>query len=586
MSQQPDIKAYSLQEFFSSGYKVPTYQRNFAWGETQVNQLLDDLLEFNASRDPYYLLGDTIVADTKDKHYKYELIDGQQRTTTLQILLAAIWVQFKKWGLDEDATNDLYTSTRISKDLLKVKASGSASSTILDYMRVQSIERLTSESPSQKNAIVALDCIEQRLAIEFPEAAKKRLVDFKSRLLSDCYLGRLTLPSVNQAAEIFEKTNNRGIRLNSSDLLKNRLFQKISSQTVFDEASSVWTSAEKTLMDFGKLGTMEFLIRQMRQAELGEKITERQLFEKTKSVVNDEAGCLTLITKVKSQSQALAHILSQKTPSGNDDPHASTTKFFGFTQGIGVKLAAYELEDKPYLDLSRRMEARIALSLLANERPQTFEKLVPTWAKNIRALGATPTKAEIIAATPMDSKTMGELWSVVEALFRQLTYGNSPGSLKRLRYVLAVVNVHLSQQGGQHSTFKLADYLATSKSINKQQSSTPGFDIDHISARTSDRLENPNKLGNLTLLYYKDNQFKSDGPPKAASAIYGHSHAYATRALTQGLSQPPEIEKIISGIRVAVIDDQTSWDGSKVQLREDLYWNLFRAHVSQALDLI
>lgn len=584
LSQQPDIKAYSLQEFFSSSYKVPLYQRNYAWGESHVRQLLDDLLEFNSSKDGFYLLGDTIVADTRDKHYKYELIDGQQRTTTLQILFSVMWVKFKDAGMDEDVTNALYTSTRISKDLLKVRASGNASKTILEYLRKHDLEGLPADSPSQKNVIAAIDTIDTRLSAEFSEKEIKKLVKFKDRLLEDCYLGRLTLGSADQAAEIFEKTNNRGVRLSSSDLLKNRLFQNLKSEADYEDASAKWANAENNLSGYGKYGTLEFLIRQIRQGELGEKITERNLFDKTKKAVSDEASCLKFIQKIDGKQNSLAQILKENTPVGVSDPFSATSAYFGFTQALGAKLAASDLDNDSYLMVSRRLEARIALSLLANERPQAFEKAVPLWQKSLSALGGSVTRDQIIQATPMDPQVLADLWKVAEVLVKELRYGASPGGQKRIRYVIGAVNAALNQQGGQHSNLLLADFLTTSKKKAKGVT-TPGFDIDHISARTSTNLADQDQLGNLTLLYYKDNQWKSDNTPEDAKVVYSHSVAYATRALTSSQSQPPEIEKIISNWRVATIDDGLGWSDGKTSLRRDFYWDVLRSHLNAALEL-
>ena len=584
MAQQPDIKAYSLQEFFSSSYKVPTYQRNYAWGDTHVKQLVEDLLEFNSSRDAFYLLGDTIVAETKDSKYKFELIDGQQRTTTLQILFSVIWVKLKEAGQDEDATNALYTATRISKDLLKVKASGSASKTITDYLKSFKLEGLQAESPSQKNVIAAIDTIEARLAAEFRPNDIAKLIKFKDRLLEDCYLGRLTLSSVNQAAEIFEKTNNRGVRLSNSDLLKNRLFQNLTKETDYDDASQMWSLAENNLSGNGKYGTVEFLIRQIRQSELGEKITERSLFEKTKKVVSNEASCKAFIALIDSKQRDLTQILRGCTPSGSLDDFSATSEFFGFSQAYGVRLAASGLDEDSYLLVSRRLEARIALSLLSNERSQVFEKTVPVWQKNLAKLKGSVSKIDVIKATPIDSNALADLFTISELLVKELTYGASPGGQKRIRYVLGSVNAHLNRLGGQHSNEKLVDFLSTTKRKG-QNVTNPGYDIDHISARTSSALAKPDLLGNLTLLYFKDNQWKSDQRPLDAKVVYGHSVAYATRALTSTIQQPPEIEKILSGLRVATIDDGLDWSEHKVALRRDFYWDTLKSRLQAALNL-
>ena len=66
--------------FNSVKYEVPIYQRNYAWGENQIQQLIDDIYDSNGT----YFLGNLIVNQKNTD--VYEVIDGQQRLTTLYLL--------------------------------------------------------------------------------------------------------------------------------------------------------------------------------------------------------------------------------------------------------------------------------------------------------------------------------------------------------------------------------------------------------------------------------------------------------------------------------------------------------------------
>lgn len=88
----------NLTTLFSKALKVPDYQRPYTWTEKQVKPLLEDLYAFfqknNANSIPV-LLGSTILFETKEKDDKgvdtdkgiFEIVDGQQRLTTLAIIL-------------------------------------------------------------------------------------------------------------------------------------------------------------------------------------------------------------------------------------------------------------------------------------------------------------------------------------------------------------------------------------------------------------------------------------------------------------------------------------------------------------------
>lgn len=76
-----DSKVINIDNIFTDEYIIPIYQRKYAWGNKEIEQLLEDII--NAEGD--YYLG-TLIVNKKQKG-KYEVIDGQQRLTTLYLLM-------------------------------------------------------------------------------------------------------------------------------------------------------------------------------------------------------------------------------------------------------------------------------------------------------------------------------------------------------------------------------------------------------------------------------------------------------------------------------------------------------------------
>lgn len=370
--------------------------------------------------------------------------------------------------------------------------------------------------------------------------------------------------------------------LTAADLLKNRLLQKIVSDAEYDAATQTWSNAEKTLMSKGKQGSLEFLLRQLRQANLGVKVQEKDLFKETKSVVNDEAGCLILIERIELKYKPLNNILSGRTPNGLPDSIADGTRFFKFTQNYGVKLAGSHLSDDSFTYLSQRLEGRAILSLLANERSQAYEKNVPTWAKNVQELSEDCSRVEIAEVLEFDKNEMDQLHSVAHQFFTGLRYDGTPGQVKRIRYILAMVNHFLNAQGPVEN-ITLADFLVTSRTTRKKV--FPGFDIDHVNAQANTDFESAHQLiGNLTLLHTFDNQAEGANPPLEKVASYGHSKCYATRALTKNFVQPPQIENVIAPHRVAVIDGIDPWGLDHMEARAAMYWSVITKSLGNDLN--
>ena len=84
-------------------YVVPRYQRGYAWTNEQVGILLEDLDEaFRSSPNEEYLLGQIIVCPSEEpdktlesRYQQWDVIDGQQRCTTLYLMLLAMYLKFK-----------------------------------------------------------------------------------------------------------------------------------------------------------------------------------------------------------------------------------------------------------------------------------------------------------------------------------------------------------------------------------------------------------------------------------------------------------------------------------------------------------
>ena len=85
-----NIDPLNIKELLSQDeYRIPIYQRNYDWGETESLQLLEDIADYAAmKKDKMYYIGSIVVfARSKGQNEYYEIIDGQQRLTTLTILM-------------------------------------------------------------------------------------------------------------------------------------------------------------------------------------------------------------------------------------------------------------------------------------------------------------------------------------------------------------------------------------------------------------------------------------------------------------------------------------------------------------------
>ena len=84
------IEELTVEQLFNNGqYSIPIYQRNYAWGEPEVVQLLQDVMDVSTQhQEGSYYIGSLVV--DRRQNGEFEIIDGQQRHTTLCVLLSVL----------------------------------------------------------------------------------------------------------------------------------------------------------------------------------------------------------------------------------------------------------------------------------------------------------------------------------------------------------------------------------------------------------------------------------------------------------------------------------------------------------------
>ena len=100
-----DTKTVSLGEIFGNGkiYRVPPFQRDYSWGEDQWDDLWVDVLSIHQTGVQHYM-GAVVLQNRGEKQYL--IIDGQQRFTTLSLLILVTIHKIKSLIVDETATDE------------------------------------------------------------------------------------------------------------------------------------------------------------------------------------------------------------------------------------------------------------------------------------------------------------------------------------------------------------------------------------------------------------------------------------------------------------------------------------------------
>lgn len=207
-------KYLTVRELFNKEdrYIIPIYQRNYAWEESQIAQLIQDIYDVYKDNKNYYL-GSLIVYKREDK---YETIDGQQRLTTLNILACVLKHNTKDIHFFNDANVNLEFDSRIksNRTLEYFNKNGNTSTTLKLH-------------PQMKQAFVI---IERKLQELFKRDLSK-FEEFKSFLdffLDNVKILRIQVPEGTDLNHYFEVMNNRGEQLEKHEVLKAKFLDTLS----------------------------------------------------------------------------------------------------------------------------------------------------------------------------------------------------------------------------------------------------------------------------------------------------------------------------------------------------------------------
>ena len=208
--------ALTVRQLLTRGhYEVPVYQRNYAWGEEEIRQLVDDLLDAatDSGIDKYFLGNIVVSAGSNKTTPSYSLIDGQQRLTTFHLLFRYLLAQ---QDLPDLLLNQLQFESRPRAK--------------------QALASLNTDTPGDDldpGIINGFRIIEQY-------SETKRLLEHFPFILDRVLVARLELPADTVLNRYFEVMNTRGEQLQQEDIVKARMMSALACDAARTTFAWVW----------------------------------------------------------------------------------------------------------------------------------------------------------------------------------------------------------------------------------------------------------------------------------------------------------------------------------------------------------
>lgn len=245
-------KEYPLRKIFSSDfeYYIPAYQRPYAWTEAETGTLFDDLYDFyqTETNDNYFLGSVVLIKNENDRHS--DVIDGQQRITTLSILFSALSTVFKAENRKSDCKKYLQESGSEVEGVEpqpRLFLRDKDQSFFNKYIQEVNLEELLSIDQAkldteakkhiQSNCKVLID----RLTDSFKD--DEALLGFTKFLLNRCYLVVVYTPNKDSAFRVFSVMNSRGLDLLPTDIIKSETIGKLEDSEQ-EKYTQIWEELE------------------------------------------------------------------------------------------------------------------------------------------------------------------------------------------------------------------------------------------------------------------------------------------------------------------------------------------------------
>jgi len=258
MDIKAEVKTISeLDKFF---FIVPDYQREYVWEtDNQVEQFLIDIEnEFNPNTDAQksYFIGSIIIVANGDK---FDVIDGQQRLTTIVLTLCAYRDLLKPLKNELDTIGEEYLKSiegllfsfdlKTKKSTYRLELQYEESKGYLNTL-INGNEFTEDKSPSVIKMELAYKRIKSHLELYLKEGLTQ-LLDYASYFLTHIEIVVIKPENLSSALKIFETINQRGSNLNAMDLVKNLLFIE-ADEDEFDYIKKTWKKITNNLQSCGE----------------------------------------------------------------------------------------------------------------------------------------------------------------------------------------------------------------------------------------------------------------------------------------------------------------------------------------------
>lgn len=252
----------SLFQISDAVYAVPNYQRQYSWGEEQLEELWSDLLDaFNDNPEKEYFLGSIVTVD--NHRHQHDLVDGQQRITTLMIMLKVLLETFPDLNKNPSESEIQYANSEVLERMIYFRMnpksrrlnlqsrpnfSSDFDNEIINRERFDNLPPvskadLKKDQPRYK-FINTANFFYTHFTKFRKEYGQEKLDAFVNYIIYKVYVIKILCYDKSFAIKLFLILNDRGLELSSSDIIKSYILDYIGSEEPEFEESELGKTFE------------------------------------------------------------------------------------------------------------------------------------------------------------------------------------------------------------------------------------------------------------------------------------------------------------------------------------------------------
>jgi uncharacterized protein with ParB-like and HNH nuclease domain len=335
-------------------YEIPKFQRDYSWEAEHWDDLWQDILLVLKSEENEHYMGYLVLQTSDNK--KFTVIDGQQRLTTLSILILSVlkilndFVEKKSDVEDNKLRIDSYrksyigslnTITLISDNKLKLNRNSD------EYYKNNLVLLkdlpIRNTNASEKHMRECFLWFYNKLSKQFNNG--QEVAEFIETIIDKLFFTVITVTDQINAFKVFETLNARGVQLSSSDLLKNYLFSVIDHTqphiSEIEELESLWSRV------IGKLGNNKFedYLRYYWNSK-NTLVRKNQLFKTIRNVIKTKENVFNLIRDLDDTADLYIGLQDPNSEFWNDNSevrkYLSELKMYQIEQINSLLLSAFK----------------------------------------------------------------------------------------------------------------------------------------------------------------------------------------------------------------------------------------------------